>query len=94
MTATTELEPVDLSEYACTPDCDVCDKAQATHIAQGCADKHPVLMCVDCLTRGLEVLAMFVHMWQKHNKRVFICGDCYRPVFNLDTHLDVRKLSP
>lgn len=93
MTAT-QLEPVDLSEYTCAPGCDVCDKRQATIIAQGCADAHPVLMCNECLKRGLEVLTMFVHMWQKANKRVFICGDCYRPVFNLDTHLDVRKLSP
>lgn len=51
-------------------------------------------MCETCLDRGLEVISMFVHMWMRANKRVFICGDCYRPVLNLDTHLEVRRLHP
>lgn len=85
------LEAVDLSEYTFAPECDLCDNP-ATVIAQGCADKHPVLMCDKCLDRGLEVISMYIRMWQRCNKRVFICGDCYRPVLNLDTHLEVRRL--
>lgn len=92
MSASTELEQVDLTKYAFAPDCDVCTKVKATVVAQGCADQHPVLMCDECLDRGLEVIAMFIRMWQKFNKRVFVCGDCYRPVLTLDTHLDVRRL--
>lgn len=94
MSTQTELEPVDLSKYAFAPECDVCSIRTATNIAQGCADKHPVLMCDECLDRGLDIIASFIRMWQRCNKRVFICGDCYRPVLNLDTHLDVRRLHP
>ena len=92
MAAQTELEPVDLKKYAVAPECDVCGQTEATVIAKGCADPHPVLMCDSCLNRGLEVISTYVRMWQRFNKRVFICGDCYRPVLNLDTHLDVRRL--
>lgn len=92
MAAPTELEAVDLSKYTFAPDCDVCGVEQATSIAKGCADKHPVLMCDGCLDRGLEVIAMYVRMWQRLNKRVFICGDCYRPMLYMETHIDVRRL--
>ncbi|AHY84141.1 hydrolase [Mycobacterium phage MosMoris] len=91
MTSTSGLESVDLSNYSFAPSCDRCPKPAAV-VAQGCADKHPVLMCDDCLSRGLEVIAMFVRMWQKVNKRVCVCGDCYRPILTLDTHLEVRRL--
>lgn len=93
MSTQTPLEPVDLSAHTFAPACDLCPNS-ATVIAQGCADKQPVLMCETCLDRGLEVISMFVHMWMRANKRVFICGDCYRPVLNLDTHLEVRRLHP
>ena len=92
VSGTTELEQVDLSKHVFAPACDVCGTNKATHVAQGCADAHPVLMCDGCLDRGLEVIALYIRMWQKLNKRVFVCGDCYRPVLTLDTHLDVRRL--
>lgn len=94
MASPTELEPVDLKKYTFSPECDVCEGEpnSAVVIAQGCGDAHPVLMCQGCLDRGLEVVALYVRMYQRFNKRVFVCGDCYRPVLNLDTHLDVRKL--
>ena len=92
MAASPELESVDLKKYTFAPGCDVCDERTATIIAQGCADSQPVLMCDECLERGLEVISLYIRMWQRLNKRVFVCGDCYRPVLNLDTHLDVRRL--
>lgn len=93
MSTQTELAPVDLSKYAFAPDCDVCGDP-ATVIAKGCRDKQPVLMCNKCLDRGLEAINTFIHVWMRCNKRVFICGDCYRPVLNLDTHLEVKRLRP
>lgn len=90
----TELASVDLTKYVFAPDCDVCQAQKATNVAKGCADERPVLMCDECLDRGLEVVSTYIRLWQKTNKRVFICGDCYRPVLSLDTHLDVRRLRP
>lgn len=92
MSVQTALPPVDLSKYTFAPGCERCSEPAAI-IAQGCADKQPVLMCETCLERGLEVISTFIRMWQRTNKRVFICGDCYRPVLNLDTHLEVRRLT-
>lgn len=93
MSTQTALEPVDLSKYTFAPDCETCGKQAATVVAQGCADKHPVLMCEPCLERGLEVISMFIHMYQRFNKRICVCGDCYRPILHLDTHLEVRRLT-
>lgn len=92
MAASAELESVDLSKYALIPECDICTTEEATVVAQGCGDARPVLMCDGCLHRGLEVISTYVRMWQRANKRVFVCGDCYRPVLTLETHLDVRRL--
>lgn len=55
-------------------------------------DTHPVCMCDEHLERGLEVVANYVRMYQKVNKRILICGDCHRPVLALDTHLEVKRL--
>lgn len=91
---TTELEPVDLTEYRYAPDCEMgCGRA-GTVIGQGCADKHPVVLCDECLDSGLKLISQFVHDWQLEHRRIFICGNCYRPVLRLDTHLDVRRLNP
>lgn len=88
-----DLLPVDISAYRFTPDCERDCGRPARVIAQGCCDKQPVMLCDECLHRGLEVLANFIKMWQRLNKRVFICGDCYRPVLHLENHLDVRLLA-
>ena len=90
----TELQSVDLTEYRYAPDCEMnCGRA-ATIIGQGCNDKQPVLLCDECLDLGLTRISNFIKMWQRANKRVFICGDCYRPILSLSTHLDVRRLAP
>jgi len=82
----------DLTAHSFDPPCDLGCGRSATAIAQGCADARPVAMCDECLERGLEVVATFIQVWQKVNKRIFICGDCYRPVLRLDTHIDVKPL--
>lgn len=88
------LAAVDLSEHTFRPPCEGanCDKPAAV-IAQGCMDKHPVVMCEDCFNRGIEVIKNFVRMYQKLNKKVMVCGDCYRPILRLDTHLEVKRLT-
>ena len=50
------------------------------------------IMCRQCFDRGIQVIGEWVHLYQKHNHRIMICGHCYRPVLRLDTHLDVREL--
>lgn len=86
------LESVDLSHISFGPDCDLCDQP-AEFIGQGCGDKAPVLMCKNHLDRGLEVIRMYVRMWQKTNKQIMVCGHCYRPMLNLATHLEVKRLA-
>lgn len=93
MSTQTELEPVDLSEYTFAPECDKCG-SEATVVGKGCADSAPVLLCDKCLKRGLEVIRMWVMMYQRANKRVMICENCYRPVLALETHLEVKRLHP
>jgi hypothetical protein len=86
------LEQVDLSEHNYAPDCDMGCGRKAVVIAQGCRDKEPVVLCQDCLDVGIHRIEMAIKMFMRFNKRVMICGDCHRPIINLDTHLDVRKL--
>jgi len=89
---TTQATPVDLTEYHFQEQCDRGCGRDATVVARGCMDKAPALLCDQCLKRGLEVISNYVHMYQRTNKKVLICGDCHRPILNLDTHLDVRLL--
>lgn len=86
------LEGVDLSEHTFTPECELGCGRKATVIAQGCMDKQPVVMCDECLDRGIEIITNYVHLYQRFNKKVMICGDCHRPLLRIDTHLDVRRL--
>lgn len=86
------LESVDISAHQFQPSCELCPRP-ATVIAQGCMDKHPVLMCDECLDRGIELIKEVVHYYQRFNKRVMICGDCQRPILRLDTHLEVKRLT-
>lgn len=86
------LEAVDLTQYAFLPDCDQCHTQKATIVGQGCADAQPTLLCEGCLERGLEVIANYVKLWMRCNKRVMICEECHRPMINLETHLDIRYL--
>lgn len=86
------LEGVDLSQHTNTPECEMDCGRKAMVIAKGCMDSQPVLLCDQCLDRGLEAIKTYVHYWQRLNKKVMICGDCHRPVLRLDTHLDVRHL--
>lgn len=87
------LAQVDLSEHKFDPACEMSECSNpATHIARGCMDKAPVLMCDGCLDRGIELITKVVKMYMRLNKRVLICDDCHRPVINLDTHLDVHRI--
>jgi hypothetical protein len=86
------LEAVELPSQPYHPPCEMGCGRPAVIIAQGCMDKQPVVMCDECLNRGIEVIKTYVHTYQRVNKRVLICGDCHRPVLRLDTHLDVRRL--
>jgi hypothetical protein len=86
------LTAVDLSEHQFAPPCEQGCGRPATVIAQGCMDKQPVLMCDECLTRGIEVVKLAIHYYQALTKKVMICGDCHRPFLRLDTHLEVRRL--
>ena len=72
--------------------CDMGCGRPATHLAKGCMDKTAVQMCTPCLQRGLDVIRKMVRMHQKYAKRVCICGDCYRPLLTLETHLEIREL--
>ena len=87
------MEKVDLSEHLFAPACDMkgCENT-AVYIAKGCRDKVPVMMCGPCFDRGIDLITKVVHLYQRVNKRVMICGDCHRPVLRIDTHLDVFKL--
>lgn len=86
----TQAKPLDLSEYTYPPKCG-CGRAP-TVLAKGCADKEAVVLCDQCLKRGLDVISKFVHMYQRANHRVMICGDCYRPILTLETHLELRAI--
>lgn len=86
-----DVDPMDLTAPVFSPVCDHCGES-ATVIGKGCADKEPVLLCDRCLDRGLEVVRNYIRMYQRFNKRICICGDCYRPILTLDTHLEVRRL--
>lgn len=86
------LQAVDLSEHQFAPVCETCDDP-AVYICKGCMDKAPVLLCEMCFDRGIDVIRKYVHLWQRLNKRVMICADCSRPVLDLGTHLDVRRLA-
>lgn len=81
---------VDLSSYDFTPRC-ACGKP-ADVLAKGCRDGESQPMCDPCLTRGLDVISKWVHLYQKHNHRVAICGDCHRPILTLETHLEIKRL--
>lgn len=82
---------VDPASYTFAPTCELCEKP-ADVLAQGCMDRIPVAMCNHCLERGLNLVSKVVHLYQKHNRRVMICGDCHRPILTLDTHLEVTQL--
>jgi hypothetical protein len=85
------LADVDLTKSQFTPSCDRCDKP-AKYIAKGCADPHPVLLCDEHYHRGVQVIVTYLRIWQRANKKVMICGDCYRPILSLDTHLEAKYL--
>jgi hypothetical protein len=86
------VTPVDLTEPLPEQACDLGCGRPAVYLARGCMDKQPVHMCKPCLERGLDLIRKTVHMYHKHAKRVMICGDCYRPLLTLETHLEVREL--
>jgi hypothetical protein len=85
------LAETDLSEYTFPPKCGSCGRAP-TVFAKGCMDREPVLMCDDCLKRGLDLVTKLVRMYQRYNKKVMICGDCYRPILTLETHLEIKRI--
>jgi hypothetical protein len=87
-----QVEAVDLSEYSFAQKCDVGCGREATVIAQGCMDKEPTMMCNACLLRGLDLIRKAVDTYQRQHRRVMVCGDCHRPILNLETHLEIRKL--
>ena len=84
-------ETVDLTEYVFSQQCERCDKPAAV-IVKGCMDKEAVTLCDPCLKRGLDVIATYIHYYQRLNKRVLVCQDCSRPILTLETHIDIRRL--
>lgn len=91
------MEPVDLSQPQYSPTCGytdhdgVCGKP-ADVMAKGCMDIEPALLCQDHLAVCIHRVELVVHMYQKLNKRVMICGNCYRPILTLDTHIDIKEI--
>ena len=82
--------PVDLSQYTFP---NLCSCGQpAEYLAKGCMDAEPVSLCGTCYQQGMDVIVNYIKEWQRIHRRVLICGDCHRPVINLDTHLEVRRL--
>jgi hypothetical protein len=74
------LTAVDLSEHQFAPPCEQGCGRPATVIAQGCMDKQPVLMCDECLTRGIEVVKLAIHYYQALTKKVMIWfGEAFPP---------------
>jgi superfamily II helicase len=84
--------PPDLTEDISQQECDLGCGRNAVFLAKGCMDKEAVQLCQQCLTRGLEVVRNFVRMHQRTHHRIIICGDCYRPILQLDTHLEIKPL--
>lgn len=83
---------MDLSDYQFTLSCSRDCGRDATVWAKGCMDSEPVALCDPCLARGLDVVRKMVSMYQRFNKKVMICGDCYRPILTLETHLDIAGI--
>jgi hypothetical protein len=83
---------MELTDVTFHPDCELACGRKAQFIAQGCMDKQPVLMCEGCLERGIHLVELTIHMYMRLNKRPLVCGDCYRPILNLDTHVSVTKV--
>lgn len=94
MPAESQLDEVDLTDFQFAPECDMDCNEPAAAVGQGCGDGAPVLLCERHLRRNLEVIRNYVRLWQKVNKRVMICEHCYRPMFSLETHLEIRRLQP
>lgn len=82
----------DLTQDTFHQACDLGCGRDAQFLAKGCMDKDAVAMCEQCLTRGLDVVRKAVHMYQRFNHKIMICGDCYRPILHLETHLEIRNL--
>ncbi len=72
----------------CSRDCG----RKSTHVVKGCMDKEPVHLCEECLDRGIEVIRLAISLYQRLNKHIMVCGDCYRPLITLDTHITVMEL--
>lgn len=79
--------------YTFTSLCDLGCGQPATAIAKGCMDKTPTMLCNTCLQRGIELVGLVIHTYMRLNKQILICGDCHRPILNLDTHIDIRHLA-
>lgn len=93
MTAVQENSTADMiDERLYNPECDHGCGRPATVVAKGCSDKEPVLMCDECLERGIGLIRTFLKLYMRHNKRVPVCEHCYRPFLTLDTHIDVHRL--
>lgn len=74
------------------PQCETCNQRPAMFLAKGCADKAPTHMCGQCLQRGLDVVRKYVQLYQRLNRKIMVCGDCYRPVLTLETHVEILEL--
>jgi formate-dependent nitrite reductase cytochrome c552 subunit len=85
-------DAVDLTRYTFEQTCELGCGRPATVIAKGCMDRQPVIMCNQCLQRGLDLVRKAINMYQRFNKRVMICGDCHRPILNLSTHVEIRRI--
>ena len=88
----TQTDAVDISSYTFTVPCEMGCESPAAYVVKGCMDKAPVTLCEEHYQRGLHAIIAYVHMYQRVNKRVLICSDCYRPVLSLETHMEVKPL--
>lgn len=91
------MEPVDLSQPQYSPTCAYIDHGEpcgkpAEVMAKGCMDKEPALLCAEHLKLSVKRVEMTIRAYQQLNKRVLICGDCYRPILTLDTHIDIKDI--
>lgn len=86
----TLAEPAELTETF-TQQCEQCG-GDADYLAKGCMDKEAVYMCAACLQRGVARIRAFIKMYQHFNKKICICGDCYRPILTLETHIELLEI--
>lgn len=93
MSSATETRPVDLAAYEIHPECEHCG-GPATHVGQGCMDRTEVMLCEPCLEAAMQLIRTVVKLFQRRHRRIMVCGDCYRPILSLETHMSIQRIAP